>query len=218
MLVYETLLVIGALGLVVMTLLGFAHPGHGGGHALGARHGGPLQAAGARGGGAAAHGHAGHGPAHAGHHGHAPGMRAWGSNLVFELLSPLTVFSLALGAGATGLILHSLGILGVPAAVVAALGALFLYAVILRPLRLLIFSFASRPAQALEGALMQEAEVITSFNARGEGIVRLNVDGQCVDVLARLDPSEHGARISRGHRVLVEEVDSHRNEVRVSRL
>ena len=145
-------------------------------------------------------------------------MRVSGANLLFELLSPLTLFSLALGAGATGLILQSLGLTLVQVAVAAALGAAIFYLAILRPLRSLIFSFASRPAELLDGALMQEAEVVTSFNAHGEGIVRLNVDGRSIDVLARLEKAEHGAHVHRGQRVLVEDVDTHRNEVRVSRL
>jgi hypothetical protein len=130
----------------------------------------------------------------------------------------MTLFSLAFGAGATGTLLQSLGLSQAAAALPSALGAWVFYAAVLRPLRNFVFSFASPPAQTLEGALLQQAEVVTSFKARGEGIVRLTVDGQSIDVLARLEEADRGERIRRGQRVLVEDVDTHHNTIRVSRL
>jgi hypothetical protein len=242
--IYETLLIIGTLGLAVMTLLGFAHvghqggPGHGAGHGLHAHHAG--HALNIQLGAGHSHAGAGHAPAAQGHgtpeHGRLenwPGAHPHPAHeegvhdnethggvayLLIGLLSPLTLFSLAFGAGATGTLLMSLHFSPLAAALPAALGAWVFYAAILAPLRRFVFSFASPPAQTLEGALMQQAEVVTSFNTRGEGLVRLTVDGQSVDVLARLEEGNQGARIMRGQRVLVEEVDTHRNTVRVSRL
>src|SRR5690349_8394073 len=77
--IYETLLIFGFLGLAVMTLLGFVHVGHHGGHSHGNGHGlhghhaGHVEAGHAldvqHG---AGHGHAPLGPAHTTHgHGHA---------------------------------------------------------------------------------------------------------------------------------------------------
>lgn len=259
--IYETLLFIGTLGLAVMTLMGFVHVGHhgghghGGGHDLHAHHGG--HALDAHHGAGHSHGHAGtgHAPLAHGHdtHGHAPAahgpaahdtaqhgrLENWhgahapsahdegadespshggAAYLLLGLLSPLTLFSLAFGAGATGTLLMSLHFSRLAAALPAAVGAWVFYAAILTPLRRFVFSFASPPARTLEGALMQQAEVVTSFNTRGEGLVRLTVDGQSVDVLARLDKTDQGQRIQRGQRVLVEDVDTHHNTVRVSRL
>jgi hypothetical protein len=259
--IYETLLIIGTLGLAVMTVMGFVHVGHHGGHGHGAGHGlhahdgghaldvqhggghghagtghaplapghgadghGPLaHGHGAHGHGVPAHGHADHGHGLHEHHAHGEGAHegeAQGGTayLLLGLLSPLTLFSLAFGAGATGTILMSFHFSRLAAALPSALGAWVFYAAILEPLRRFVFSFASPPAQTLEGALLQQAEVVTSFNTRGEGLVRLTVDGQSVDVLARLEEANPGERIVRGQRVLVEDVDTHHNTVRVSRL
>src|SRR5579871_6162783 len=100
---YELLLMIGGIGFLAVALLGLSHGGaghHGGAH------------------GSSAHGHlGGHGPHHgvgASSHGHAhhggmgkgipkPGK---GFQSIFTLLSPVTLFSLALGAGAAGVLLQ----------------------------------------------------------------------------------------------------------------
>jgi hypothetical protein len=227
-----------------MTLLGFTHTGHHGhhgpghsldahhgehtdvGHGLDAHHGGHLHAGqghGAHGHTPLAHSYGTHGLQIGNHdshdpHDHAPAGNGGLGYLLLGLLSPITLFSLALGAGATGTILRSFGLSTAAAALPSAFGAWFFYAAILRPLRNFVFGFASRPAQSLEGALLQQAEVVTSFNERGEGLVRLTVDGQSVDVLARLQDAGPGVRVRRGQRVLVEDVDTHRNMVRVSRL
>ncbi len=86
--IYTTLLLIGLLGLIAQAFLGFSHSGHD------AAHGG--------------HAHADMG------HGHAPGGHAVrggrtsrterGPSPLWSWLSPLTIFSLCLGAGATGLL------------------------------------------------------------------------------------------------------------------
>jgi hypothetical protein len=134
------------------------------------------------------------------------------------VLSPLTLFGMAVGAGATGIALRSLGVPPPITAVAACGGAVAFRAGVVGPLWNLVSAFTSRPAAALEGALLQTAEAVTAFNARGEGLVRLVVDGQSVDVLARLEPGEQGVRIARGEQVRVESVDPHRNSVTVSRL
>jgi hypothetical protein len=238
-LVYDVMLMVGAIGLVAMVLLGFAHGGHGhaehghGGHAaLDHGHAGH----GHMGHGALDHGHAGHGhgghtgahahghggDAHAGHGGHAAHAgEHCGDVRAIEwlgLLSPLTLFSMCLGAGATGILLRSLGVHSALLVALAALaGAILFRAGVVGPIWNLIFSFVSRPARALEGALLQLAEAVTPFNAKGEGLVRLEVDGQCVDVLARLEHPDQGSRVLRGQQVRVESVDPHTNTVTVSR-
>jgi hypothetical protein len=124
---------------------------------------------------------------------------------------------MAVGAGATGIVLRSLGVPPPITAVAACGGAVAFRAGVVGPLWKLVFAFASRPAAALDGALLQTAEVIAAFNTRGEGLVRLVVDGQSVDVLARLGPGEQGVRVARGERVCVESVDPRSNSVTVSR-
>jgi hypothetical protein len=67
--------------------------------------------------------------------------------------------------------------------------------------------------------LLQEVEAITAFDERGEGLVRMLIDGRCEDILARLTEEERakGLRVRRGDRLLIEEVDPHKNTCRVSR-
>ena len=99
-------------------------------------------------------------------------------------------------------------------------GAIAFNALLIQPIMRLAMGFASEPAQGLDGTLLQNAEAITNFDANGEGLVRVLVDGQSVDVLARLTEEERrqGARVVRGQSVLVEDIDTHRNRCTVSRL
>src|SRR5262249_30197289 len=93
---YVFVLALGATGLAAMALLGVGHHGGGAGHHVGHRGG-----------------HAGH----AGHHGHDVGhhagphaAQAHGSTLgrLLGLLSPRAIFSMLVGAGATGVLLRPL--------------------------------------------------------------------------------------------------------------
>jgi hypothetical protein len=229
MFLYQTLLATGALGILAMALLGFVHHagnhgnggsnghGHTGAHAGGEAHGGQLH-----------HGHtgesmhAGHTHAHVSHHGHehTGGVeRAVGAHLL-SLLSPMTLFSASLGAGAVGSLLTQWEVSPTLTAAAAGLGAVGFNAFLVRPMLRLLMGFVSEPARGLAGSLMQPAEAITAFDANGEGLVRVLVDGQSVDVLARLTAEERrqGARVLRGQSVRVEDVDPHTNRCTVSRL
>jgi hypothetical protein len=228
MFVYETLLVTGALGILVMTLMGFAHVGgaqHGGhaggahgGHALG---GGHLAAGGHAGHAAAGHGaHHGAGHSHDAGHGHEQTAPAGVGQSLLALLSPMTLFAACLGAGILGSLLTGWGVSPVLAGAGAAGGAVVFNTLLVRPILRLVMSFASEPAQGLEGSLMQSAEAVTAFDANGEGLVRVLVDGQSIDVLARLTEEERreGARVLRGQTVRIEDVDTRSNRCKVSRL
>jgi hypothetical protein len=227
MFIYEILLATGVLGLIAMAFAGFGFRG-------GAHHAG--QAGSARVGHAPVAGRLGHG-AHTGHGagGHlahrsgahpvvkaarATGQRGSLASALLSLLSPITLFGACLGAGAAGALLVGLGVGTVFAAAGAVAGAIGLNALLIQPLLRLAMGFASEPAQGLEGTIMQSAEAITNFDANGEGLVRVLVDGQSVDVLARLTEEERrqGLRVVRGQAVLIEEVDTHRNRCSVSRM
>ena len=217
--IYTMLFLIGVLGLLAQTLLGMAgtHGGHGhGGH--GHAHAGHTHA----GHGHGAHGQTGH--HHAGH-GQARGAQGQGGgNRVGEtllaLLSPLTFFSLCIGIGATGLLLKPLHLAALLGAVLSLLGGLLFYGVIIKPVWGLIFQFASTPAGALEGTVAGVAEALTRFDASGKGLVRLNVDGQIVRVLAYLEPDERGEAVlvKPGDTLTVISVDGRANTCRVARL
>jgi hypothetical protein len=219
-----------------MTLLGFAHiggahshdhagplgHGHGPGHLGDGAHGAHVGSHGAHvspAGHASPTGHAGGG--HGGVHDatHAGQQDAGGLNFL-SLISPLTLFGGCLGAGLVGSVLTRWGEPVTLTAVAAAAGAIGFNALLVRPVLRLVMGFASVPARGLAGALMEPAEAVTAFDANGEGLVRVLVDGQSVDVLARLTDEERrqGARVLRGQAVRVEEVDPRTSRCKVSRL
>jgi len=193
---YGIALATGATGLVAMALGGLSHGGHAG-HA-GHGHGG--------------HGHGGHG-AHAGH-GHAGHAHA-GQGLARNLLSPRVLFSLLVGFGAAGLLA---GPLGEPwQAGAAIVGAAGFEGLIVGPLWRFLFRFESAPAATLETAIDDEARAVSGFDARGNGLVAVEVDGQVIQLLATLDGEElrRGVRIRSGDLVRIAAVDATRGSCTV---
>jgi len=83
-----------------------------------------------------------------------------------------------------------------------------------------LWRFASEPAQTLERAVFEVAEAVTDFNAQGQGLIAVELDGQLVQVLGVLREEERaiGVRVRRGRRVRIEEVDAVRNRCLVSSL
>lgn len=248
--VYETLLLIGALGLGAQFAMGFGHGGHdnhshGHGHGHGNGNGNGHAHGHAHDGHASAHGHAhssvhAHGPAHGGHahsdahvhaehshseHHHDNGKVTAGKAhtdgfSLLALLSPLSLFSISLGAGATGLLLR--GFLHNPllTGIAAAIGGIVFFALIVQPIKNFVLSFASKPAGTLTSVVAQEVEVISRFDERGRGLVRAEVDGATVSVLAHLeaDDRKQGVVVTPGERLVVTQVDAEKNILRVTRL
>lgn len=245
-LIYTVLFISGFAGLLVMAAMGFMHAaghhghhGHGHGNAHGHAGHGHVDAH-AHGHAAHGHGHTAHGHAHAahGHHaGHGHGHDnanadgdgdgdadvGVGPSVLMRLmpfLSPLNWFSWFLGGGAAGM-LCNLGHVPEPyTAGAAVLGAIGFNQGVVKPVWNLIFGFASKPAGNLEACLAQVVEAATGFNERGEGLVRVSIDGRSEDVLAQLTlPAQaSGERVRRGDKLLIEEVDPHTNTCRVSRM
>jgi hypothetical protein len=122
------------------------------------------------------------------------------------------------GFGATGLLLRHY-VSGLILLGVALVGALAFESLLVRPLWSLVSRFASEPALTLETGVMDYAEAVTGFNRQGEGLVRLDLDGQVVQLLGVLTSSERaaGVRVAAGDRLLVEGVDSARQRCTVSR-
>ncbi|HEY7395719.1 MAG TPA: hypothetical protein VH559_12785 [Gemmatimonadaceae bacterium] len=134
-------------------------------------------------------------------------------------MSPRYLFSLALGFGATGELLRPLPLLGGPALAVAAiLGAIAFERLLVTPLWNFAMRFASTPATTLEGAITDEATAVTAFDANGQGIVSVELDGQVVQILATLQPNDRllGTRVRAGQRVRIEDVDPAKNCCTVS--
>ena len=212
---YGFCLALGGTGLAVMAIGGIAHVGHDG-------HGGHHGHAGHHGDGGHA-GHAGHaqdaqlghghpGQAHQGDHGHEHGA-SW----VLSLLSPRVLFALLVGFGAGGLLASPLGEPWRAGAAVLAAAAF--EGLLVGPLWRTLFRFESAPALTLESAIEDDARAVMGFDANGQGLVALDVDGQVVQLLATLAPDDRarGARVRSGDLVRVSSIDAarHRCTVRI---
>lgn len=212
---YTFSLALGGIGLGTMAVAGLgthSHGEHGGGH-HGAHHGG------------GGHAHAGHVHAHtAGSHHHdvadirAVQMPGIGRSLS-ALVSPRIIFSLLVGFGAGGVLLRNT--IGGVLLFVAALcvGALF-ERLLVAPLWRLAHRFESSPALTLESTVTDDAHAVSSFDARGQGLVAVELDGQVVQVLGTLrsEDLQAGVRVRAGDRLRIEAVDDARNRCTVSYL
>ena len=198
---YTVSLATGAVGLGLMGIGGLSHGAHAG-------HVG-------------AHAHAAHG---IGAQGRASGMvtrgaRAPGSVTGWRwtsLLSPRLLFSLMVGFGAGGIAAAPLGEpwrLGI-----ALVAATVFETLLVGPLWRFLFRFESQPATTLESSIEDEARAVTGFDANGNGLVALDVDGQVVQLLATLAPDERarGVRIRSGDLVRIAEVDAARGRCTVT--
>jgi hypothetical protein len=129
------------------------------------------------------------------------------------------MFNFLVGFGATGLIVERLvgPVLALPIAIV---GGVSFEALVVRPIFNSLFRFESAPAQTLESALMSEGRAVTGFDARGDGLISLELGGEVVQVLGTQLREERalGVRIRAGDAVRIEEVDSTRNRCTVSRI
>src|SRR5207248_4518084 len=199
--IYEFTLALGAAGLGIMGLSGFAHT-------VGGHHGA----------------HAGH-SSHTGHHavsvraGARGGGGRFGGRALWALLSPRPLFSMLVGFGAVGLIFHSI-VPGTLLLVLAAVGGLGFEFGLMRPLWNFLFRFESAPALTLESCIGDEARAATTFDAKGNGLVALELDGQVVQLLGTLhrEDRDAGVRVRAGDPVRIDEVDPERNRCTVRRI
>ena len=199
--IYEFSLALGAAGLGIMGLSGFAHTvgGHHAGHAAPSSHTG-HHAMSVRGGARAIRG----------------GGARGGTRLLWALLSPRALFSLCLGFGVSGVVLHNL-LGGSVLFVIAAIGALIFELGLMRPLWNFLFRFESTPALTLETCIGDEARAATSFDAQGNGLIALELDGQLVQLLGSLrrEDRDAGVRVRAGDPVRIDDVDAERNRCTV---
>lgn len=208
---YITSLLLGAAGLAVMALSGLGHGGHpggnGGGHGVVHMNGHVPHVH------THVHGAGGRGARHAG--AHAGGGLI--SRAFWSVTSPRFIFSFLLGFGAAGELLRPVtgGVLQFAAAIA---GAVLFERILVTPLWNFSMRFASAPAQTLESAVSDEATAVTGFDANGNGIVSLEMDGQVVQILATLQPADRtlGVRVHAGQRVRIEDVDADKNRCTVS--
>jgi hypothetical protein len=207
---YISSMVLGAVGFTAMALGGLGSRG-GGGHAVGHAHAG-----------GAGHAHGvGHSHSHSqaatvarGSHSHGGGATGRAFWLV---TSPRFLFSLMLGFGATGAMLHSV----LPGPILlgaAALGAVVFERIVVSPVWNFAMRFASREATTLETAVSDEAVAVSAFDANGQGIVSLELDGQVLQILATLQAQDRllGARVRAGQRLRIDDVNAERQTCTVS--
>ena len=135
------------------------------------------------------------------------------------VLSPMTLFSVSLGAGATGLLLAARFPVALTA-LLALLGGLVFFALVVRPLMGFARRFVSKPATALAGTLAGEAVAQNRFDAQGQGIVNVSIDGQVVRLLARLESDDHakGILVAPGDSLVITQIDEARNTCRVTKI
>lgn len=209
--------------------------GHAGGHDLAAGHG----HAGGHDLAAAGHGHAGghdlapgthvhadgtvHADsAHAGHaHGHDNAAPSSVGNAILNgliaWLSPRVIFGVLVGFGAAGLLLRNH--VPAPLTVLLAVACAFLFELgVIRPIWGFMFRFAGEPSNTLQAIWMETATATTAFDATGDGLVRVELNGEVRQILARLRPEDRqsGVRVRMGDQLRVEDVDPERNECVVS--
>ena len=215
--VYGFSLALGATGLAAMAIGGLAHAGHAGhGHA---GHGNGGHAHGGNGHAGHTHtaemhaGHAHSASAHAAPAHPAPAHASW----FFSLFSPRVLFALLVGFGAGGLLASPLGEPWRAGA--AVLAAAVFEGLLVGPLWRMLFRFESSPAATLESAIEDDARAVMGFDANGQGLVALDVDGQIVQLLATLTAEDRarGARVRSGDLVRVSSIDAarHRCTVRI---
>ena len=212
---YLFCVIFGFAGLLVMSLAGFSHGG--GGHAHGHHDIGDISLHGGHAhGGHSSAGHVDAGSSHAHHSHHGDGHQGAGSWFL-QLLSPRVLFSILVGLGATGMLARPY-LSGIILFVAALLGGIAFERVLVAPLWSFLFRFASAPALTMESSLLDTATAVTGFDARGDGVVSLEVDGQVLQILATLRPEDRdaGLRVRAGDRLLVESVDGARNRCVVS--
>ncbi len=212
---YTFSLALGGIGLGTMAVAGLG--ARGGSHGPAGHHGGG-HAAGSHG----AHAHV-HGAAGSHHHDVAdiravqlPGLGRGLSALV----SPRIMFSFLVGFGAAGILLRDVLGGGVTLLVATVLVGILFERVLVAPLWRLAHRFESSPALTLESSLTDDATAVSSFDARGQGLVAIELDGQVVQVLGTLrsEDLDAGIRVRAGDRLRIEAVDGARNWCTVSYL
>lgn len=227
---YRFCFYLGFTGIASMALLGMSHMvqglGHGsiGSHGTGA-HGAGAHSHGGSGDGAHSHGHGhsghGHGRGHSRGEGQGSEPVSWRlGNGALAMLSPRFLFSTMLGLGATGILIHHT-LPTEPLRLIASVcGGLVFERFLVGPVWNFAFRFASQPAHTLETAVAEEAKAVTNFDANGEGLIAVELDGQVVQLLGRLTPEarQSAKRVRSGDRLFVESVDGKRNQCTVSPL
>ena len=189
---FLTAMVLGLVGLIAMAVLGLSHGGHHGQHSSHGHHEVGI-----------GHNHHAHGTHQHSSHSHGSSEHnALGQLLIF--LSPRAIFSLALGFGAVGMTVSFLP--QFLAVIVAGAGAILFERLLVQPYWNAMFKFASTPAKNLESVKGALATANTNFDANGQGLIELELDGQVRQVLGTL--KDKTMIVTRGQQIRIEAVNS----------
>ena len=220
------LMVIGLVGLVAMAIPAFGHS-HGALSGHGALHGGIAHGVGH----GVGHGGVGHGgiAQGVGHAAATPSVGG-GRGALAQLLpadpghesrwrfvpSPRAVFSVLALYGAFGnAAVRAFHLPLLVAAFGAAVPALLIEWVLVRPVWRLVFRVQGAASTPLEQLVLSEAEAVVPFR-NGRGLVSVVRDGRRVQLVASLRQDQLASPIKVGDRLVIEEVDASRERVTVS--
>jgi hypothetical protein len=206
--VFLTLMVIGLVGLAAMAIPAFGHS-HGALSSHGALHGGLAHGV----------GHAAATPALTSGRGalqqFLPADPAHESRLRF-VPSPRAVFSVLALYGAFGNAgMHAFHLPLPLAALGAALPALLVEGLLVRPLWRVLFRVQGAACTPLEQLVLSEAEAVVPFR-NGRGVVSTVRDGRRVQLAASLSKNQLALPVKVGDRLLIADVDAAHERVTVT--
>lgn len=154
---------------------------------------------------------------HGKHAHHGASIGRLGKAKMFMAISPIDIFAVSLGVGATGLLLPKSLSPTIVLILAIVVGLLFDIA-LLKPVFNFALRFASTPSDGLEGMIAKVATATSKFDPNGRGLVLIVIDGEEKQLLATLDSQDIGASVQKGEQLLVTGIDSMRNTCRVSRI
>ncbi|HEY1697283.1 MAG TPA: hypothetical protein VGG39_34215 [Polyangiaceae bacterium] len=221
---FLTLMVVGLVGLFLMAMPALgrhghahgAHAAHGGRPVFG-RGGGTPRLAGRAGGGGTAVLASKAGAAASAASAHREVVSDGPPHLLLRLMpSPRAICSVLALYGAFGNALLHAGHMGFPAAaLLAAVPALLVEYLVVRPVWNLLFRFQGQPSSPFDALLLSEAQAVIPFR-NGRGMVSVVRDGRVVQLAATLREDHAALPVKVGDRLRIEDVDARRERVTVS--
>ncbi len=130
--------------------------------------------------------------------------------------SPRVICSwLALYGAFGNALVHAFRMRVAPAVLLAALLALVIERLLVRPVWNLLFRFQGQPSSPLEVLVLSEAQAVVPFR-NGRGMVSVVRDGRLVQLAATLREDDARIPVRFGDRLRIEDVDARRERVVVS--
>ena len=162
--------------------------------------------------------HGGKGLGRHGKHGHhGSHLGKLGKAKLLLAVSPIDIFAIALGVGATGLLLPK-GMSGTIILLIAiAVGIVFDF-LFLKPIFNFALRFVSNPSDGLEGMVAKTATSVSNFDSSGRGLVSVVIDAEEKQLLATLEQSDLGTPVKKGEQLMVTGVDARKNSCTVTKL